>query len=440
MAALMIAILMIEEQGGKQLYGLANSRDQAGLMFRAAKAMVENDPELKEFLEVIPSQKRIVNHQNNSFYCALPAEATNADGFDSYTFVYDEIHEAKSRDLWDKMKTSTGTQEEPLQIAITTAGYDRETICWELHDYAVKVRDGIIDNPSFLPILYYAEEEDDWLDEDVWHKANPALGDFRKLDEMRTSMAEAVDMPAKENSMRRLYLNQWTNADKLWFSTLVWEKCQTEWDVEELKGKKCFFGGDLSCTIDLTSLAFYFPYDGHKIYTMSYLAEDRLMEAEKRDNAPYSTWMRQGFIRTTPGNVIDYEYIRKDISKFYQMFNVLDGAMDKHNATGLLTALSNDNIEISPMGQGWLSMNSPCKELQRLVISGALDHGGNPLLAWAASNTVAKEDPAGNLKPDKSASTKRIDPIVATINAIAVSLIAGGPKESVYEDGGVFTF
>jgi len=439
MAALMLALLIVEEQIGKQMYGLANSREQASLMFDAAKIMVENDDELSAHLEVIPSKKRIVNHATKSFYCALPADAARADGYNTYCYVYDEIHAAPKRDLWDLMKTSTGTQEEPLKIAITTAGHDTNSICYELYEYAKKVRDGVVDDPTFLPVIYEADEEDDWQDEQVWHKANPALGDFRKIEEMRTSMAEALHMPARENVLRRLYLNQWTSAETLWISPKYWAACAVEFAHTSMHGKECFGGLDLSSTTDISSLSLYFPDDDHRVININWLPKDRLKELEDRDHVPYAVWEKQGFLRTTPGNVLDYDRIRNDINDMYKVFNIRLLAVDRWNSTQITTQLDGDGLEMAPTGQGYRDMNAACKELDRLIVSAQLQHDGNPLLAWAASNTMVEEDAAGNIKPDKGKSTKKIDPIVSLVNAVACSLGAPEQKESIYVTQGLMT-
>jgi len=438
MAALMLALLVIEKAQGKQLYGLANSRDQATLMFNAAKAMVKNDPMMSAHLEVIDSKKRIIHKDTNSYYCALPAEAANADGYNTYAFVYDEIHAAKDRRLWDLMKTSTGAQDEPLMIAITTAGHDTNSICYELYDYACKVRDGAIDDPSFLPIIYEASEEDDWQDEAVWHKANPALGDFRSLEEMRRSFMEAKEMPARENVVRRLYLNQWTSAETLWISTQKWAACEQAFTPADLTGCRCFGGLDLSSTTDISGFAAIFPDDGNRVLGMYWLPEDRIQELEKRDRVPYSMWVKQGFLRTTPGNVIDYDRIRNEINAFSKQHNLQMLAIDRWNSTQLSTQLDGDGIEVAPTGQGFRDMTSACKELDRLIMSEEIQHDGNPVLKWAASNVMVEEDAAGNIKPSKKKSTKKIDPIVALINAIACSLAAGEQKQSIYETEGLF--
>jgi len=224
-AALAIYFLLFDGEIGGEVYSAASDKDQAALVFNVAAQMIRNDPELDAQCEIIDSQKRIVHRKSGSFYRAISAEAYSKHGFNASVVIYDELHAAQNRELWDVLSTSQGARSQPLMIAITTAGYDRHSILWELYTHAKKVAENPSLDPTFLPILYEAPIEADWTDERIWKKANPALGDFRSLEEMRVAAARAKEIPAQENTFRRLYLNQWTEQASRWISMPAWDAC-----------------------------------------------------------------------------------------------------------------------------------------------------------------------------------------------------------------------
>jgi phage terminase large subunit-like protein len=224
-AALAIYFLLFDSEIGAEVYSAAADKDQAALVFNVAAQMIRNEPELLAKCEIIDSQKRIVYRATGSFYRAISAEAYSKHGFNASVVIYDELHAAPTRELWDVLSTSQGTRAQPLMIAISTAGYDRHSILWELYAHAKKVAERPEIDPTFLPIIYEAPVEADWTDEKVWKRANPALGDFRSLEEMRTASARAKEIPAQENTFRRLYLNQWTEQAARWIAMPAWDEC-----------------------------------------------------------------------------------------------------------------------------------------------------------------------------------------------------------------------
>lgn len=224
-AAIAIYCLLFDGEIGGEIYCAAADRDQASKVYGAMVAMIEHDPELMAQVEIIRSQKRIVHRASGSFARAISAEAYSKHGFNASVVIYDELHCAPSRDLYDVLATSMGAREQPLLIAVSTAGYDRHSILWELYEHAKNVIATPSLDPRFLPILYEAPVEADWTDEAVWHAANPALGDFRSLEEMRDMCARAQQIPAQEMAFRRLYLNQWTESAARWVALSAWDAC-----------------------------------------------------------------------------------------------------------------------------------------------------------------------------------------------------------------------
>lgn len=446
-----LPLLYIDGEMGAQIYSAANDKDQAGLVFNAAAPMVEQNPSLDGVSKIYPPQKRIVYHRNRSFYTAVSSEAYTKDGLNAHGIIYDELHAAPNRELWDVLTTSQGSRRQPLTAVTTTAGYDRNSICWEQHDYACKVRDGIIDDPTWLVVIYAAPEDADWTDEDVWRACNPALGVFRSLDEISTLCKKAQETPALEMTFRRLYLNQWTSSVERWLPMDKWDACEGE--VGDLKGKACYAGLDLAATTDLTALSLVFPSgDSYSVISRFWIPGDTAREKERRDRVPYTLWAKQGFIKLTPGNVIDYGFIKQELLDLLDAgYNIRELAFDRWGATKLVQDLINtgrftgdpekepNKIPIIPFGQGFASMSPPTKELMSLILSEKIRHGGNPVLRWNADNLVVYQDAAGNLKPDKAKSTQKIDGIVALIMGLDRATRHGGEEKSIYEERGIIS-
>jgi phage terminase large subunit-like protein len=415
---------------GAEVYSAAADREQAALVFNVAAQMVRNDQRLSARLKIIDSQKRIVDHKTGSFYRAISAEAYSKHGFNASMVIYDELHAAPNRELWDVLTTSMGARTEPLVIAITTAGYDRHSICWEQHNYAQKILDGVVEDPTFYPVIFAADEDADWLDEEVWKQANPALQDFRDIDEMRAVAHKAKEIPALQNTFRRLYLNQWTEQAERWIDMAAWDACAglADWKRlrEEMKGKPCFAGLDLSSRVDLTALVLVFEHDdddGMTVLPFFWVPAEGAEKRGRTDRVPYPQWIKDGLITATDGNVVDQGFIREDIHRIAKDYRLQEMAFDPWNATKLSLELQGDGIKVIEMRQGFRSLSEATKHLGALVTGRTLRHGGHPVLRWMASNMVVRQDPNGNLAPDKSKVTERIDGVVATVMGVATALV-----------------
>ncbi|HOX23564.1 MAG TPA: terminase large subunit, partial [Elusimicrobiales bacterium] len=410
-AGLALYLLMADREPSAEVYSAAADREQASIIFDIAKSMVAVSNELNIRLKVF--RKAIAYNKAMSSYKVLSADAYTKHGLNAHGIIFDELHAQPNRELWDVLATSTGARTQPLTVAITTAGFDRNSICWELHEYARRIKEGVIEDDSFLPVIYAAEEGDDWRDPNTWRKANPNIGVSISEDYLKRECAKAENVPAYENTFRRLHLNQWTQQESRWLPMAAWESCGGQVIPEMLKGKPCYAGLDLSSTTDITALVLAFPVDGMvKLLSYFWIPGDNLLERAKRDHAPYDLWVKQGLIYATDGNVIDYSFIVAKITELRKQYALKEIAFDRWGAAKIVQELTELGDTVVPFGQGFASMSGPSKELLRLVLAGKLQHGGNPVLRWMADNAVAKTDPAGNIKPDKAKSTQRIDGIV----------------------------
>jgi phage terminase large subunit-like protein len=321
---------------------------------------------------------------------------------------------------------------------ITTADFDRESICNEKLDYAKKVRDGIIEDPAFLPCVYEASVEDDWTSPEVWGRVNPNLGVSISREYFERECKRAKESPAATNTFKRLHLNVKTQNDVLWLPLERWDACKG--GLGELDGRECWGGLDLSTTTDISAFVLVFPQEdgSYDVLPRFWVPQDGAERRERRDRVPYQGWIAKEFIKATPGNVIDYDVIRADINALKEQFNIREIAVDRWNATQITTQLEGDGFTMVPFGQGFANMTAPTKELEKLVIDRGIRHADNPVLRWMASNVSVEQDAAGNLKPSKKKSTERIDGIVALIMGLGRAMVRPDSK-SVYEGRGVLT-
>lgn len=420
-AAVALYLLMADGEFGAEIYSAACDRDQASIVFNVAAYMVEQEEGLDKRLKVLRSTKRIIYPATNSFYHVLSADAYTKHGYNIHGCIFDELHAQPNRELWDVLTEGSGdARTQPLIFVITTAGYDRNSICYEVHEYARKVKEGIIEDPHFLPVLYGLPEDEDWRDERNWKKVNPSLGQIIPIEKLRASFKEAENIPAKQNLFRRLRLNQWTKQETRFIPMEFWDRCSKKSSVKKLKGKTCYGGLDLASSVDIAAFAKVFPdEDGYFDVLMRFwIPEENILERALRDKVPYDVWVEEGWIRATPGNVIDYQAIELDILKDTEIYQVEEIAYDRWGAVQITQDFEAEGITVVPFGQGYKSMSPPTKELLKLVMSQKIRHGGNPVLRWMADNMMVTMDPAENLKPDKKKSTERIDGIVAMIMAL----------------------
>jgi len=435
-------LLVADGEPGAEVYSAATKRDQARITHSEATRMVKASPALRKRITVFRDNLHIQN--TASKYEPLSSDYNSLDGLNIHGAIVDELHAHRTRGLWDVLDTSTGSRRQPLMFAITTAGYNRQTICWELHEYTQKIVDGVVEDDSFFGAIYALDEDDDWEDEGLWLKANPNLGVSKKWDDMRRKAARAREMPSAMNTFLRRELNFWTQAETRWVPLEHWRACGQHVDESGLRGRTCYGGLDLSTNTDLSALVLVFPppteEDRYQVLCRFWIPEENVLERVRHDRAPYDAWLREGYLEATPGNVIDYAWILARIDEDMQQYDLREIAFDRWGATKIQTDLMELGGEefMVQFGQGYVSMSPPMKELEKLILGHRLAHGNHPVLTWMAHNLVALQDPAGNIKPDKAKSLERIDGMVALIMALdrAIRHESAG---SVYEERGLLT-
>ena len=433
-AALVLERFLRDMRPYRQFFCAASTRDQARFLWNKVEAMLRNNPRLMKFVTIRKSTHTIINNKTGSTFRAVASEAGAMHGSAPTMVVYDEIHVAKDRELYTSFVTGMGKVDSPLMVTITTAGnYNRQTLEFEQWQYASQVRDGIIKDPSYLPIIYEAAENDRWDLVKTWRKCNPALGDFRSLDEMKRLCKRAKAMPRIENDFRRLYLNQHTASTSKWLNQDNWEKCQ----VAEISRDGTWFGGaDLSAKNDLTSFAITARTedDGYKVLCWNWIPRETALDHEKTDRVPYLLWERQGEIEFTPGDRVDQRFVCKRIIEICHQYRVRQVAFDAHNAEWFFQELPREGIETIDAPQNYRTYNEPCREFESCIASGKIQHTGNECLGWQIHNVEVKPTSDRSLiRPVKSSQHARIDGVVAVLMSMALSLAPEkDPEPAIY--------
>ncbi|MGY3527706.1 terminase large subunit [Bradyrhizobium sp. USDA 4452] len=444
-----IALLLLvgdAEQGG-QVFSIASEKDQARLVFDKATAMVGKSPTLTA--ELVCLKPSIYCPSLNASFKPLSGKPSGKHGLSASGLIGDEIHEWASGELYGFIHDSEAARRQPLEFLISTAG-KKGGYGEEVWDECQKILDGTIDDPETLVVVYAAGVDDDWTKPETWAKANPNLGVSKKLDTLAADARRAQQLPRLENDFKRYHLNLWTEQSVRWLpidgiddegKRFGWDHCigpvlWREMD-DRLAGKMCFGGLDLSSTIDLAALAWWFPVqdgvDVPAVLMRFFKPADLVKSHAKRDKLPYDRWVKEEAIFATPGNVIDYGFIRQRIYKDAERFRVAHVgnhkreagtggiAIDRWNATDTAVQLEQEGLPVVLMGQGFASLSAPSKELERLVMCNGFHHGGHPVLRRHAQVVAVETDPADNIKPAKNKSTERIDGIAALVNALAIA-------------------
>ena len=445
-AAVALYLLYADNEPSAEVYGAAADRQQASIVFDVARQMVEMSPALLNRSKLMTATKRIVNYGNSGYYQVLSAEVGGKHGFSVSGLVFDEIHTQPNRQLYDVLtKGSSDARQNPLHFIITTAGTDRHSIAYELHTKAVDILEGRRVDPTFYPVVYGLKDDEDWEDEANWYKVNPSLGYTVDIERLRDAYREAKQNPADEVTFKWLRLNMWVSSTVAWIPDAIFMKGNEEIDLPALEGRDCYGGLDLSSTGDITALVLMFPpRDEDEKYILLpffWVPEETIPQRVKAASVPYDIWEKQGYLLSTEGNVIHYDFIEKFINDLAEKYHIVEIAVDRWNATQMIQNLEGDGFTMVPFGQGFASMSGPTKDFYRLLMEGQIIHGGHPVLRWMAGNVVVDTDPAGNIKVTKAKSKEKIDGIVAAIMALDRCIRnQTEPQGSVYDERGLLVF
>ena len=370
-AGLALYLLTADGEAGAEVYGAASDRDQAGIVFQVAKGFVQTDDILDKRCTLY--RNSIMVDSTKSTYRCIAADAHSAHGFNAHGIIFDELHTQKNRDLWDTLVTSTGARRQPLVIGITTAGYDQTTICYEVHKYAEQVRDGIIEDAAFLPVIFAASVDDDWEDPETWRKANPNLGVSISTEFLERECKRAKDVPGFRNSFLRLYLNRWTEQADRWMSMEKWDSCTRDGDLDiELEdGLPCWIGIDLSERHDLTAVVMVVRMEDNRyaVITNAFLPHERLFLRAREDRVPYDVWHDDGDMLTTPGETIDHETIVQTVLDACTRFSVQQVAIDPWNAKLVAKRLEDEGVPVAAVPQAFRTMTEPSHYLEALIMA-----------------------------------------------------------------------
>lgn len=438
MAAVELVLLFNDGENSAQIYNCAGDDEQAGLLFAAAKKMVENDPEARGVSKVFQGS---ITYKD-SFIKKITSKSETKHGFNTHAWIYDELHVAKNRDLYDTLNTSTGQRSNPLGIMITTPGTDKLSICYYHYSYSQKLLSGAIEDDTYWCVIYESDPNADILSPVTWATANPLYEYSENLRESIAAEAKEVENdPANENSFRRLRLGQWTSSETKWIKTEYWTSLTGDVKREDFRGEFVWLGLDLSSTSDLTSLCeLYYDSSTEVIipFWNIWIPEKAATDYEKRFNIPYSRWQKDGFIHIVPGNNIDFAAVEDRILEINDTNTIRMMGYDEWNAKDLAARLQENygiNVVINRQGKG---LSNALKKTKEMITSAKVLHSGNPVVTWTFDNILIKEDDERNIKIVKPKDEKKIDPWVSKAMAVNEWMV-DIPKKSVYSERGVIT-
>lgn len=428
--------LYAEQISRAEVYSVATTKDQAKLCFNDAKAIV-GITALKQRLNVY--RDSITYDALGSYFKAVSSDYGVHDGYSPSTVIVDEYHAHKDNGMVDVMQSGQAAREEPVNFIITTAGFNKNYPCYAFRKNAKNVINGVTDDESLFAIIFEMDEGDEWTDPRNWAKANPNLGVSVDVDYLSQQVKDAQNRPEAVTNVKTKNLNMWVDAENIWIVDEKWMASSMQTDDSMLRNLPCWGGLDLSNTSDITAFVLLFRHqDRIYIKPWFWIPEDTYQEKVKKENVFYAEWVQKGLVKTTPGNVIDYDFIRADIDKIAEEYQILSIAYDRWNSSQVVINMQNDGFNMSPFGQGYGSMSAPTKEYEKMVLTGRLEHFGNPVLRWMMASVALQMDPAGNIKPDKRKSSQKIDGVVASIMALGEMMTALAEMDSnPYEYGGI---
>lgn len=439
MAALVNLMLFVDNEKGKEIYCIAVESQQAQIVFNAAVSMLRQTNYLDKLVNIYKSTKSMESKGvHKDIVKVLSSNAGSKDGLRCSTLIADECGAYKDDSLFKVVEESQVSRQQPISFLISTAGYSIDGFFYQKIEYAKKVKAGIIKDDSFYSMLFYADPKK-WDDEEEWIRCNPLLGYGVKIDNLRDMYTKALHSGTEKVSFLTKFLNIFTSSSSTFINDEVWQENMGELPSDEYLRKLPSYGGlDLSSVSDLTAFVLIFiDNEKNKIYIKckTYLPSDNLREKARNDEVPYQNWVNDGFLTLTSGNVVDYDYIQRDIEEAYQKYKIKMVLYDRWNSHSIVTRLMEKRVNMVAIGLGFASMSSPTKMLEKLSLERKLV-SNDPILRWCISNMVVDTDPSGNIKPNKDKGKRKIDVAVALIMALG-GYIPDINKISAYASRGI---
>ena len=436
-SAVGLYMLTADGEAGAEVYSVATTRDQAKIVFNDARAMARKNPDFVSAYGVDVRVHNINVMETSSKFEALSADGGTLDGLNIHFGGIDELHAHKSRAVYDVVETGTGSRQQSMLWAITTAGSNRAGICYEQQTYLTKILQGIAEDDTYFGVIYTIDDDDDWVDPEVWKKANPNYGVSVYPEDIARLCRKAQEMPSAVNNFLTKRLNVWVNSDIAWMDMRKWDQCLDDTlDLDDFAGKSVFISLDLASKMDMAAKVLLFEEDGiYTLFGQFYLPEET---AENNKNSQYSGWARENRLTLTSGNIIDLDQIENDLLDDMVTYDVQEVPYDPFQATQLSVHMLDRDVPMVEMRPTVLNFSEPMKELEALVVSGKLRHNGCPIMAWMASNVVCHFDVKDNVYPRKERQENLIDGIVAAIMALGREMVHR-EDVSVYESRGLLT-
>lgn len=431
-------MLFADGESRPEVYSAATVKDQTRICFSDAVEIVKAT-DLKNYLT--PFRNSIVYELKGGTFKPLSSDYGTHDGLNPSCGIIDEFHAHKDSGMFDVIKSAFGARRQPLMFIITTAGFNKSGACYAYRENVIKVLRSINRDDSLFGIIYTLDDKSEWDDPKMWIKSNPNLGVSLSADYLADQVKDAKNRPEAVRNVMTKNVNLWVDAERTWILDDAWMKCVGTMSPADLKGCACWGGLDLSNVADITAYVLLFhENDRFQLLPFFWIPEEKMQEKVRKENINYDKWVAEGCVTVTPGNVIDYDFVKADILRIVADYDLKTSAYDRWNASQTIIDLQNEGMECNPFGQGYGSMSAPTKEFEKAVLTGKVEHFGNPVLRWMLSSTVVKTDPAGNIKPDKEKSTQKIDGIVAAIMALGEWMTAQANDESnPYENRGLLT-
>jgi len=426
-----------DNEGGAECYSAAVKRDQAKIIWGDARVMAERSPFLRRVFKTTGTS--IYHVGSASKFEALASDSRSLDGLNVHFAAIDELHSHKSRDVYDVLDTATGAREQPLMFSITTAGFNREGICYEVREYCTKVLSGIIDDDSIFAAIYTLDDEDDWKDESTWIKANPNIGVSVKWDDIRRLAKYAKETPTARNNFLTKRLNRWVSTETAWIDLEAWDRAPALASEDVLANSPCIIGLDLAHKLDVAAaVAVFAVEDQYHVKAKFWLPQEQITAKSRSIGNKYQAWAESGYLELTEGSIIDHEVIEEQLRIWLAEYDVHEIAFDPYGSVQLANRLARDGAPMVQVGQTVKNLSEAMKDVEASVVAKKFAHGDNPMLSWMFSNVLVEPDRNENIFPRKAHPDSKIDGAVATFTAVSRHIRRREAMPSVYEEEGLF--